>query len=371
MEARPRLALVSTGIRRDLLAPLKYFRRFELTHLYAKIEYGDLLPQDMDETLVRYTSPLDLYSRLVRAYPAVIQTVEPLSLYQQPALWACWLAARRSKARLMMVSFENRPLGVKFGGWLARMLRLSVRPLLRRACLVSALNEGARSNLLECGADPARLLRLMWGVWGVDLSEFAPATARPPRPPTVLYAGRLVPAKGIFVLLDALAQLRTRIPGARLLVAGDGAARDEFERRARELGAGDAVELLGTVKHRAMPQVFNRADVVAVPSLTTRRWAEQVGMVVLQAMACGVPVVASRSGALPEYMPDGVAGLLVPENDAPALANAVYSILTDAPLRSRFSQAARAYASAHYDASRNVGAAETLVMEQCVNARRV
>ena len=89
------------------------------------------------------------------------------------------------------------------------------------------------------------------------------------------------------------------------------------------------MQLLGTVKNRDLPPHFRNADVFIAPSITTHRWEEQVGMTNIQAMASGVPVISTLSGAIPEYVPDGVAGILVPEQDPRALAEAIRRITVD------------------------------------------
>jgi glycosyltransferase involved in cell wall biosynthesis len=364
---RPRLALVSTGIRRDLIAPLRYFTKFEIVHFYRRADYGDLTPADLDVNLHSYSSAHDLYRQLVRARPDVIQGVEPFSLALQACLWACYLAAGTARSRLLAVTLENRPLNIKFGRMMSFLLRRVLRVYFRRVCLVIVLNEGARRNVEACGVAPSSIQKLMWGTWGTDLDEFSPQPRTTDQPPTILFAGRLHEEKGIFVLLDAFARVRSTMPEARLVVVGDGPARQEVEQRATAM---NGVTLTGVVKNRAMPEAFRAADVVAMPSLTTRKWEEQVGMVALQAMACGVPVVATPSGAIPEYVPSGVAGLLVPENDAGALANALIQLLSTRQLREQLARGARAYACDHYDASKNVATAERAVMEHCY-ARRV
>src|SRR5581483_3318238 len=315
-EAKPRLAIVSIGIRRDLLAPLKFLTKFELCHFYRANVYNDLTADDVDETLRAYTSPLDLYRQLVRAQPDVIQGVEPFSYYTQPYLWACYLAARKTGAALLAVTLENRPLEIKFGRLRAFVLRNLLRVYFRRACLILTLNHGARENVLACGADAAHIRNALWGVWGVDTQEFFPRAARDANaPPTILFAGRLHPEKGIFVLLDAFEIVHAQIPAARLLIAGDGPARDAASAKIRARNLPSHVEWLGMVKHRDMVNVFQRADVFCAPSITTRKWAEQVGASTLQAIACGVPVVSTRSGSIPEFIPDGVVGILVEENN--------------------------------------------------------
>lgn len=368
MKPRPRVALVSTGIRRDLLAPLRYWSDFDLTHFYRRVEYGDLTPDDFDSTLLSYQSPLDLYHKLRRACPSVIQTVEPFSIAQQTYLWACYLAARRIGARICVVTFENRSLEIKFNRLLAWLLRLSVRPVLARACLLIAVNRGARNNLVLCGIAPDRIKDMVWGTWGVDVEEFSPAL-EPPACQTILFAGRLHPAKGIFVLLDAFARIHTQQPQARLNLVGDGPARSEVFARIKELNLENTVNLIGIVKNRAMPDQFRASRVFTAPSLTTPKWAEQVGMSSIQAMACGVPVVATTSGSIPEYIPDNVAGVLVKENDVGALADAVLKLLSDNSLHARLSGGGRKFALEHYDARTNVKRAQIALEEHCI-ARR-
>lgn len=363
--SRPRLAIVSTNIRRDLIAPLKYFSQFELIHFYQRAEYGDLTDADFDATLRQYHSPLDLYRQLVAARADVIQGVEPFLPRLQPYLWACYFAAQRTSAQLLAVTLENRPLEIKFGRGIAFALKTLLRFYFARTCAVIVLNEGAHENVRACGIAPHRIAKLMWGTWGIDVNEFAPSS-HAHAAPTILFAGRLHAEKGIFVLLNAFARVRQQIPNARLIIVGNGPARSQVEMRAREFG--DAITLTGVVKHRAMPDVFRAADVLAMPSLTTRKWAEQVGMVALQAMACGVPIVATHSGAIPEYVPAN-AGMLVPENDADALAAALIELLRDPERRAQLSRAAREYAIEHYDAQKNIARAENILKERCLAHR--
>lgn len=361
----PRLAIVSTGIRRDLLAPLKHFARIEIVHLYRHSSYGDLTAADLGASLRPYHSPYDLYLQLVKADPDIIQGVEPLSVVLQPYLWACQFAALRTGARLMVVTLENRPLDVKYGKLTAALLRKMLTIYFSRASLFIALNRGAEANLNSCGV-PSRLIkRLMWGTWGVDVDEFTPPPSgeeemEKSEPHTILFAGRLHEEKGIFYLLDAFAIIAEKLSNVQLLIAGDGPARARVEGRAAAL---KGVTLMGAVKNRSMPGIFRGSSVLASPSVTTRKWEEQVGMANIQAMACGLPVVSTACGAIPEYVPDGVAGILVPERNAPALANAILRVLTDEPLRSRLAAAGRKLALDKYDAKKNIEQAETMLLQ--------
>ncbi len=367
---RPRLALVSIGIRRDLLTPLAHFVQFELAHFYQQNVYGDLTADDFDSTLIKYSSPLELYQQLVRAQPNVIQGVEPFSYYTQPFAWACLLAARKTRAALLIPTYENRPLAIKFGKFRAAMLQRSLKVYFARACLIITHNDGARENVLQCGAAAHKIVRGMWGSWGVDTGEFFPDTERygerSVHAPVLLFAGRLHAEKGVFVLLDAFVDVHKKFPNARLLYAGDGPARDTLASQIQSRNLAEVVTLCGTIKNRDIPQLFRQADIFCAPSLTTRKWAEQVGMSSLQAMASAIPIVSTRSGAIPEYVPDGVAGVLVEENNSPALANALLELLENPERAREMGRRGREYACAHYDARANIARAEQLVMEHCV-----
>jgi glycosyltransferase involved in cell wall biosynthesis len=158
---------------------------------------------------------------------------------------------------------------------------------------------------------------------GVDLESFGWTwpSARPSGP-TIGYVGRLEAHKGVDVLVDALAEL----PGATLRLVGEGPARKALEQQAERLGVDDRVDLVGFVGQDELPGEYRRFDVLAVPSMSNPRWTEQFGRVVVEAMAVGVPVVASRCGELPVVVGD--AGLLVEPGDPVALAAALTSVLS-------------------------------------------
>jgi glycosyltransferase involved in cell wall biosynthesis/GT2 family glycosyltransferase len=133
-------------------------------------------------------------------------------------------------------------------------------------------------------------------------------------------AGRLVRAKGFHVVIDCIA----REPSWSLTVAGDGPEHENLLEQAEASGAVQRVEFLGYCDETAMADFYRSIDVLVVPSLPAPGWQEQFGRVVVEAMAAGVPVVASRSGALPEVVRD--AGVLVPPGDPGALRDALATI---------------------------------------------
>jgi 1,4-alpha-glucan branching enzyme len=161
---------------------------------------------------------------------------------------------------------------------------------------------------------------------GVDLVQF-PLGDEPPDPLQILYVGRLVPQKGVDVLLRAFGAVLRRHPGARLLVAGDGQQRLYLERLARFLGVRQRVAFLGWQTRDAVAALYRASAVVAVPS----RY-EPFGLVALEAMASGRPVVVGRVGGLPEIVEDEVSGFTVEIGDHLDLAARLATLLSDPDL---------------------------------------
>jgi glycosyltransferase involved in cell wall biosynthesis len=196
---------------------------------------------------------------------------------------------------------------------------------------------------------------------GVDLHRFTPHGPAAPRPPwpRLLQVSRLVPRKGADVAIRALASL----PEAELVLAGGPAPEqldsDPEARRLRELaaevGVADRLVLLGGVARAGIPSLFRSADVVLCPP----RY-EPFGIVPLEAMGCGVPVVASGVGGHLDTVADGVTGRLVPPDDPAALAAAVGDLLTAPRHLARYGAAGRARAEARYGWDRVAGATDEI-----------
>lgn len=187
-------------------------------------------------------------------------------------------------------------------------------------------------ELVRSGADPRRV----WVVpSGVDLDVFSPrgpVAARPDRGARVVVVSRLVERKGVGNVITALRD----VPDTQLVIAG-GPPQHRLEahpeaRRlmhiARASGVDDRVELVGQIDHDAVAALYRSADVVVcVP------WYEPFGLVALEAMACGVPVLASAVGGLVDTVVDGVTGVMVPPRDPGRLANVLQHLLADAAFR--------------------------------------
>ena len=237
--------------------------------------------------------------------------------------------------------------------------RIDVEAALARAMdAVIATCTDEVNELLALGA-PAEALHVV--PCGVDVHQFTPHGHGQPRSdrPRLVCAGRLVERKGVATAIAAL----THTPRVELVVAGGPAAAelhtDPSSRRlldlAEELAVADRVRLLGRLDHVALPPLLRSADaVVAVP------WYEPFGIVPLEAMACGVPVIASAVGGMLDTVIDGVTGVRVPPNDPDALAAAVLRLLAEPRRRAAMGRAGARRAARRYAWERVAADTETI-----------
>jgi glycosyltransferase involved in cell wall biosynthesis len=183
----------------------------------------------------------------------------------------------------------------------------------------------------------------------VNLDIFRPVKPSSPRrsggPLRVGFAGQWVTGKGIRELLEAWRTVKSRVPHAELYLAGgpglwkretEAPGTQESTAKIRAMEQEGLLHSAGPIPRPEMPEFWNSVDIAVVPSLS-----EAFGLVALEALACGVPVIAAAAGGLTEIVVDGQCGLLVPPGDAAALARALYSLLTDESLRLRLSAGTR------------------------------
>jgi N-acetyl-alpha-D-glucosaminyl L-malate synthase BshA len=178
----------------------------------------------------------------------------------------------------------------------------------------------------------------------VDTVRFAPAPTAPPTstsaPPVVVHVSNFRPLKRTADVVRIFARVRAHRV-ARLLLVGDGPDRARALELARELGVASDVEVVG--ERADLPTLLERAAVFLLPSEN-----ESFGLAALEALACGVPVVASRVGGVPEVVRDGEVGFLHDVGDCAAMAASTGRLLDDTALRARLGRAARAHAEAHF-----------------------
>ena len=230
-----------------------------------------------------------------------------------------------------------------------KRLRRTLSLLLRHARQVIACSEFTRGAVLALGV-PAERTRILYP--GVDAERFKPGSGirgpgpgpRTPDPAVIISVSRLADMyKGHDTTIRALPLIKSKVPGARYVVAGGGPLREYLGRVAQSVGVEQDVEFLGEVTDDQLLDLYRSADVLAVLSRESASLggAEGFGIVCIEAAACGVPVVAGRSGGLPDAVQDGVTGILVDPQDLGAAAEAFVSVLTDKALARRLGAAGR------------------------------
>jgi glycosyltransferase involved in cell wall biosynthesis len=220
-------------------------------------------------------------------------------------------------------------------GMRPRLARAAYKMALARSRpLMIAVSRSVRSYHCEhLGWDPSRISVVLNGI-EIDRFPYSERAQTAGRSVVVGTAARLVPDKGIADLLQACAEMRRRGTDLVLRLAGDGSYRQELTQCAHALGLGAAVQFLGSVSE--MEAFYRTLDVFVLPS-----HSEGLPRVVLEAMASGCCVVATRVGGVPEAVRDGVDGLLVPHSDPRALAGALERVVEDSGLRQALAASAR------------------------------
>jgi glycosyltransferase involved in cell wall biosynthesis len=174
---------------------------------------------------------------------------------------------------------------------------------------------------------------------GVDATAFRPVHKPPTNVFHILCVGRLIERKGQTHLLQSLAALRKRSQDVHLTLVGTGDSEPQLRQQASALGLNGAVTFAGVVPARDMPATYQRADVFALPSHN-----EGMSIALLEALACGLPVVVTETGGTEELVRDGINGHVVPWSDVAALTEALISLQTQRELRCRMGAANRTVA---------------------------
>jgi glycosyltransferase involved in cell wall biosynthesis len=245
------------------------------------------------------------------------------------------VVAMLSKVRPVVLTYHCRTL-LKGGGLADVILRpyeKYVLPRVFRRCegLVTVspitINEDfERATLVECG---------------VDVERFVPAAKAPEGDPTLVYVGRVERNsrwKGVDVLLHSFVRVLMKVPKARLEIVGAGDWMPDLQELAKELGVADKVVWHGALSGDELTRAYQHATAFVLPSTTD---SENFGTVLIEAMACGRPVVATNVGGLRFTVRDGVDGILVPPSDYEALATACVKLLSDPELANRMGAAGR------------------------------
>ncbi|HXW13692.1 MAG TPA: glycosyltransferase family 4 protein [Terriglobia bacterium] len=253
-----------------------------------------------------------------------------------------YLAARR----------EGRPVVATCHNWLAGGTKLAFynfldRIVLRRFDALGAVSDVIAEKLVSFGVQRERI-RVIAN--GIDIRAFASASAATPDPTRAPgehilgIIGRLDLQKGFEYLLRAVANLRSSFPGLSLLIVGEGPDRGKIEELVSHHGLTGHVMMTG--RQTDMPKIYNSFDIFVLPSLN-----EGLPMTLLEAMAAGKAIIATRVGAVPQVVTDGVTGLLVEPGDVTSLKGAISQLLYDPDRCRQLGRNAQAHVMEHYSAA--------------------
>jgi len=249
------------------------------------------------------------------------------------ALWgdetalAAALFARRERLPLLLKLSAGEAVSLpraKFGGRRSPWQRFCLAQGVRQATVLAVGSKTQCRDLLRLGLRGAPAPILL--PFGVDTELFRPGPPEDRRHggPSLLAVGSLVRVKGFDLLLKALSRLLPKHPGLRLRVVGDGVERANLTQQAAGLGLEGRVSWEGWIEHRLMPGVYRQADLLVSPSLH-----EAQGMACLEALACGLPVVGTDTGMLPELLAGHAAGRICPTGSVGALTRELERMLVN------------------------------------------
>ncbi len=303
--------------------------------------------------------------------PALVREIHPVSDVR--ATFALWRLLRRERPALVHTHTSkagavgrlaaklagvpvviHTPHGHVFYGYYGAIVSAIIRLLERLLAtitdrIVTLTDRGAEEHVQYKIAGPEKFVTIHSGI---DIAHYQsvrvdPAVKRkelgiPPEGPIVGTVGRLVPIKGLEWLLKAAPRVLAEFPQAYFVIIGDGPMLGELRELTSKLGIGPRVVFLGA--REDAPECLAALDLFVLPSLN-----EGMGRVLIEAMAVGCPVVATRVGGIPDVVTDRTTGLLVPPRDDRALAEAILTLLQDRSRRVAYGEAARRRVDGRFD----------------------
>jgi glycosyltransferase involved in cell wall biosynthesis len=353
---RAALSGVSTHV--NLLLTSKLTETFSLIHFEVGREGRNEGPAARALRLL--VSPLRL-AYLVLAHRAAIVHVN--TALTRRAYWrdlVYMIVARLCRARVLYQLHGGAEPHSFCGG--RRLAAAFVRATLRLADAIVVLSASDREVLHRFGV----VRRVLALPNGIDCSTYAAlpcARSTPDRPLCLLYLGRLVREKGLYELLEGLHLARGQGVDAELIFAGDGAEAAGLSEAAAEMGLA-RVSFVGPVSGPDKIALLKSADVLVLPS-----YAEGLPYALLESMAAGVPAIATRVGAIPDVVADGVNGLLIEPRAPQAIAAAIRTLAGDRAALARMGAASRATVETRYSISRLAGELRAVYAGLCAGGK--
>jgi len=223
--------------------------------------------------------------------------------------------------------------------------KIFARIVFNNSSLILANSNFTAKRILEMGYKIK--IKILWP--GVDENQFHPNVSCTEvrskydlvGKKVLLTVVRLVPVKNVGNVLKALCKVVEQVPEVRYLVVGDGPVRDQLEKHRDELGLHAYVYFLGNVEHEQLPMFYCASDVFVMPSCKTKGAVETFGISLIEASACGKPVIGGQSGGIVEAVINGKTGLLVDPDNSDDIASAIIQLLTDQEFAAQLGQNGR------------------------------
>jgi glycosyltransferase involved in cell wall biosynthesis len=234
----------------------------------------------------------------------------------------------RSGKPTIVTVWENIPFN-----WYKKPYIKVIKSTIKRATHFIAITRRVKSALELEGVDSDRISVIPAGV---DINKFKPAPKNknilnklkiPEYSKVILFIGRLVWEKGIFNLIFAFKKLIKDYKDLSLIIVGNGPEKNYINKLVLKLGLEKKVRFIRKINYNIIDKIYNLADLFCVPSIPTRYWKEQFGMVFVEAMSCGIPVISTCSGSIAEVIDHNSSGILVPPMDNIELTRAIRRIL--------------------------------------------
>jgi colanic acid/amylovoran biosynthesis glycosyltransferase len=347
------------------------YRQNEDVYPYPDIE---ILPEEKTAPLRR------AYRKYVRREPPLLyrgefDTTRRILIRRDPDLMHVYFG-NTGVHLLPLLEAWDRPAVVSFHGvdvqtrpkerrYLTRLRRLF------RVCRLALVRSGSlRDRLVEIGCDPDKI-RL--NQTGIPLEEFSLVNREPAIDGAwrLIQASRFIDKKGLPTTLLAFAIFRQKYPVARLFLAGEGPMRDQLETMVSELDLGHQVVFTGFLQQPELRKLFASCHLFLHPSETTpEQDQEGIPNAMLEAMATGLPVVATRHGGIPEAITEGMDGYLVAERDHVALGGALLKLVGDCDRWREMGRAASRSVAAKFDRAQQIKALEDCYFEALDSPRR-
>jgi colanic acid/amylovoran biosynthesis glycosyltransferase len=224
---------------------------------------------------------------------------------------------------------------------------------------ISEYNAGFLRSLANGHSPRIELIRN-----GIDMERFSVPRAKPTEPFTILAVARLVEKKGLPLLVEACRNLRDRGLSFRCEIVGNGAQKALLDQLIRQWNLADRVRLLGALAQQEIVERYQQAHLLVLPCIVGQDGnRDGLPVSIVEALACGVPVISTPVAGIPEVVRDGVNGLLVPQGDAAALTDAIHRLICERQLLNRLATAARASVLDEFDHEKTAARLHALFQE--------